>query len=264
MRSGLGEKGLEALAECRPTAVNLRWAVERVKTVARGDAAKALDEARRIHESDEDTCRRIGEHGAALINPDTGVLTHCNAGALATAGMGTALAPMYVAHSRGTQFRVYADETRPLLQGARLTAFELAESGIDVTVIGDSMAATLLRDRKVQLVITGADRVARNGDAANKIGTYGVACLAKMHGVPFYVAAPRSTFDPAVPSGAEVPIEQRDEGELRQIGKIQLVPKTSKVYNPAFDVTPAELITGLITEDGIFKPAEIDGWLSRD
>jgi methylthioribose-1-phosphate isomerase len=169
-----------------------------------------------------------------------------------------------VAHSRGTQFRVYADETRPLLQGARLTAFELAESGIDVTVIGDSMAATLLRDRKVQLVITGADRVARNGDAANKIGTYGVACLAKMHGVPFYVAAPRSTFDPAVPSGAEVPIEQRDEGELRQIGKIQLVPKTSKVYNPAFDVTPAELITGLITEDGIFKPAEIDGWLSRD
>lgn len=264
LRSGLGDEGLARLANARPTAVNLRWAVERVKAAAHGDAEKALAEARRIHAEDQDTCRRIGEHGAALIKEGTGVLTHCNAGALATAGMGTALAPMYVAHGNGVRFQVFADETRPLLQGARLTAYELAAAGIDVTVIGDSMAATLMRDSRVQFVITGADRIARNGDVANKIGTYGVAALAKAHGVPFYVAAPRTTFDPAVADGAGIPIEERADDEIRIFHKIKLVPSTAKVYNPAFDVTPADMVSGIITEDGILKPAEVANWLSRD
>jgi methylthioribose-1-phosphate isomerase len=262
LREGLGEAGLERIANSRPTAVNLRWAVERVKA-AGGGAAGALEEARRIHAQDEDTCRRIGEHGAELIRNNMTVLTHCNAGALATGGIGTALAPLYVAHANGKRFAVFADETRPLLQGARLTAFELSENGIDVTVIGDSTAPTLLRDGKVHIVITGADRIARNGDTANKIGTYGVALAAKAHGVPFYVAAPRSTFDPEAATGAEIPIEERAEDEIREFSKNQVVPKTSKVYNPAFDVTPAKLITGLITEEGIFSPEEIDSWLSR-
>lgn len=262
LRSGLGAAGLERLADARPTAVNLRWAVERVKAVAEGDAEKALAEARRIHASDEDTCRRIGQHGAALIRDGMGLLTHCNAGALATAGIGTALAPMYVAHANGVKFRVFADETRPLLQGARLTSFELSEQGIDVTVIGDGMAASVMRAGKVHLVITGADRIAANGDAANKIGTYGVAVAARHHGIPFYVAAPRSTFDAALVSGNEIPIEERSESELRRLGATQLVPAGAKVFNPAFDVTPAALITGLITEDGIFSPGQIRSWLA--
>ncbi len=264
LREGHDSSGLDRLANARPTAVNLRWAVERVRAAAKGDPQGALDEARRIHQSDVDTCRRIGEHGAVLIKPGMGVLTHCNAGALATAGMGTALAPMYVAHDNGVRFQVFADETRPLLQGARLTAYELAAAGIDVTVIGDSMAATLMRDSRVQLVITGADRIARNGDVANKIGTYGVAALAKAHGVPFYVAAPRTTFDPAVADGSGIPIEERSDDEIRKLHKIQLVPSTAKVYNPAFDVTPADMVSGIITEDGILKPAEVANWLSRD
>lgn len=263
LRQGLGDAGLDQLADARPTAVNLRWAVEKVRAACSGDAAGALKMARAIHDSDIDTCRRIGGHGAALIKPGMGLLTHCNAGALATAGMGTALAPMYVAHQQGVKFHVFADETRPLLQGARLTAFELAESGIDVTVIGDGMAAGVMRAGKVQLVITGADRIARNGDAANKIGTYSVAVNARHHGVPFYVAAPRSTFDAACPTGAHIPIEERRESELREYGQAQLVPARAKVFNPAFDVTPAELIAGLITEDGIFTPAQVTAWLDR-
>jgi methylthioribose-1-phosphate isomerase len=262
LRAGLGDAGLEALADARPTAVNLRWAVERVRKIAEGDPARALDEARRIHAQDDATCRAIGEHGAGLIAEGSGVLTHCNAGALATAGMGTALAPMYVAHEQGRKFSVFADETRPLLQGARLTAFELAQSGIDVTVIADSMAAVVMREGRVQLVITGADRVANNGDAANKIGTYGVATLAKAHGIPFYVAAPRSTFDAAVASGADIPIEQRDARELRFVGDTRTAPDAAKVYNPAFDVTPAALITGWITEAGILKAGDIAPWLA--
>jgi methylthioribose-1-phosphate isomerase len=261
LRAGLGDEGLERLADARPTAVNLRWAVERVRKAAGGKATRALEEARRIHAEDEATCRAIGEAGAALIKDGSGVLTHCNAGALATAGMGTALAPMYVAHQQGRRFAVYADETRPLLQGARLTSFELAENGIDVTVISDSMAAVVMRDKRVQLVITGADRIAINGDAANKIGTYGVAVLAKAHGIPFYIAAPKSTFDAATPNGAAIPIEERSPLELRFMGKTRTAPETAKVFNPAFDVTPASLISGWITEAGILKAEQIRAWL---
>ncbi len=261
LRAGLGDAGLDRLAAARPTAVNLRWAVERVRAAARGDAAAALAEARRIHESDVQTCAAIGRHGAALIKDGMGVLTHCNAGALATAGKGTALAPMFEAFAAGRRFAVYADETRPLLQGARLTAFELAHWGLDVTVITDSMAAVVMRQKKVQLVIVGADRIARNGDTANKIGTYGVATLAKAHGVAFYVAAPKSTFDGKVANGDAIPIEQRNEAEIRSLGGIRLVPDGARVFNPAFDVTPADLITGFITEDGILKAAQIAGWL---
>ena len=262
LRNGDGDEGLERLAAARPTAVNLRWAVERVKRVSEGDPARALEEAKIIDADDVRTCRAIGDHGAALIKDGMGVLTHCNAGALATAGMGTALAPMYVAYEQGRKFHVFADETRPLLQGGRLTSFELAENGVDVTVISDSMAAVVMRDRKVNLVITGADRVANNGDAANKIGTYGVAMLAKAHGIPFYIAAPKSTFDASLAGGRLIPIEERNERELRFVGDARTAPDSAKVFNPAFDVTPAELISGWITEDGILKGADIAGWLA--
>jgi methylthioribose-1-phosphate isomerase len=261
LRDNLGDEGLDRLANARPTAVNLRWAVERVRKIAGGDPEAALKEARAIHAEDEASCRSIGEHGAELIRDGMGVLTHCNAGALATGGMGTALAPMYVAHEEGRKFSVFADETRPLLQGARLTAFELAESGVDVTVITDSTAAVLMREGRINLVITGADRIARNGDVANKIGTYGVAVAAKAHKIPFYVAAPRSTFDGAVLNGDDIPIEQRSEDEIRKIDKIPLVPKHAKVYNSAFDVTPADHVAGYITEAGLFKASDLDGWL---
>lgn len=261
LREGLGDTGLERLAEARPTAVNLRWAVERVRKFAKGDANRALEEARRINAEDVAACEGIGRHGAKLIKPGMGVHTHCNAGALATSGMGTALAPMYVAHASGVNFRVFADETRPLLQGARLTAWELAQAGIDVTVIGDDMAAIVLREKKSQLVITGADRIALNGDTANKVGTYSLALAAKAHGAPFYIAAPRSTFDAATKSGAEIPIEERNENELRQWNGAQLTAKAARVFNPAFDVTPAELITGYITEAGIFRASELKAWL---
>ena len=261
LRSGLGDEGLERLASARPTAVNLRWAVERVKRVAEGDPERALAEAKVIDADDVRTCRAIGEHGASLIKDGMGVLTHCNAGALATAGMGTALAPMYVAHEQGRKFRAFADETRPLLQGGRLTSFELAENGVDVTVVADSMAAVVMREKKIDLVITGADRVANNGDAANKIGTYGVATLAKAHGIPFYIAAPKSTFDASVASGDQIPIEQRNERELRFVGDVRTAPDSAKVYNPAFDVTPADMIAGWITEDGILQADQIAPWL---
>jgi methylthioribose-1-phosphate isomerase len=262
LRSGLGDAGLESLAAARPTAVNLRWGVERVRRAAQGDPQRALAEARAIDAEDVRTCRAIGEHGAALIQDGMGVLTHCNAGALATAGMGTALAPMYVAAGQGRKFRVLADETRPLLQGARLTSFELAENGLDVTLITDSMAAVVMRQGWVQLVITGADRIARNGDAANKIGTYGVATLAKAHGIPFYIAAPKSTFDGELESGEQIPIEERNDRELRFVGETRTAPDNVKVYNPAFDVTPAGLIAGWITEDGILQAHEIADWLA--
>lgn len=262
LRQGLGDKGLDRLADARPTAVNLKWAVERVRKAARGDPALALEEATKVHQSDAETCRMIGKHGAKLIKDGSGVLTHCNAGALATAGAGTALAPLFTAHQAGRKFTVIADETRPLLQGARLTAFELAQSGIDVTVIADSMAAVVMQQGRVDLVIVGADRIAKNGDTANKIGTYGVATLAKAHGVKFYVAAPRSTFDARLRSGKQIPIELRNEAEIRLMGGAQVVPDAASVYNPAFDVTPASLITGFITEDGILKPSEIAEWLS--
>jgi methylthioribose-1-phosphate isomerase len=203
-------------------------------------------------------CRSIGLHGAALIKPGQGVLTHCNAGGLATADYGTALAVIFSAFESGTPLRVFADETRPLLQGARLTAWELQLRGIPVTLICDNMAAQVMKEGKVDLVVVGADRIASNGDAANKIGTYGVALLAKAHGIPFYVAAPSSTFDLTLETGESIPIEQRDPREITHGFGFQTAPAGIDVYNPAFDVTPAELIAGIITERGIISPVNQD------
>jgi methylthioribose-1-phosphate isomerase len=213
-----------------------------------------LFEARKIDDEDRAMCRAIGRHGAHLVQPGQGILTHCNAGGLATADYGTALAVVFAAHEKGTPLRVFADETRPLLQGARLTAWELTRRGIPVTLICDNMAAQVMKEGKVQLVIVGADRIASNGDTANKIGTYGVALLAEAHGVPFYVAAPSSTFDLSIPDGSAIPIEQRDPREITHGFGRQTAPDGVEVYNPAFDVTPAELIAGIITEKGIIRP----------
>lgn len=249
------------LASSRPTAVNLFWALKRMKRVAesvRGQPVEAirerlLAEARTIRDEDAAMCRAIGEAGEPLIAAGSGVLTHCNAGGLATAEYGTALAPMYVAHERGKRFHVYADETRPLLQGARLTSWELRQAGIDVTVLCDNMAACVMSSGKIDLVITGADRIAGNGDTANKVGTYGVALLAKAHGIPFYVAAPSSTFDLEISGGAEIPIEHRDAEEVAcGFGK-RTVPEGVACYNQAFDVTPVELVAGFITERGLLR-----------
>jgi methylthioribose-1-phosphate isomerase len=251
------------LRTSRPTAVNLFWALDRMERlglsllesrppaeVTRG----LLREALAIEEEDRQMCRAIGRVGARLIGEGQGVLTHCNAGGLATADYGTALAVMFTAAEEGRTFRVFADETRPLLQGARLTAWELQQRGLDVTLICDNMAAQVMKERRVDLVITGADRIAANGDTANKIGTYGVALLARAHAIPFYVAAPSSTFDLSLPSGDSIPIEQRDPREVTHgLGK-QTAPDGVKVYNPAFDVTPAHLIAGIITERGLIQP----------
>lgn len=250
------------LVECRPTAVNLAWAVRRVTQVAeeRPDGKSRdiwrgmLAEAERMAREDAEICRKIGEFGADLIPDGGGVLTHCNAGALATVAYGTALAALYVAHERGKRFRVFADETRPLLQGARLTAFELQAAGIDVTVLCDGAAAALLRSGQVQVAIVGADRIAANGDVANKIGTYGVALAARAHNIPFYVAAPLSTFDLSLASGERIPIEMRPEEEVRRGPLGEVVPAGVACYNPAFDVTPGELIAGIVTEKGVAKP----------
>ena len=248
------------LASSRPTAVNLFWALERMRLKAeslRGEFAPAslraelLAESKRIHDEDRAMCRAIGKHGATLLQDGDGVLTHCNAGGLATGDYGTALALMYTAHEQGKKLKVFADETRPLLQGARLTAWELHQRGVPVTLICDSMAATVMRQGKVQAIIVGADRIAANGDTANKIGTYSVACLAKTHGVPFYVAAPSSTFDLSLATGEKIPIEERSPHEITQGFGRQTAPEGIDVYNPAFDVTPAELITAIITERGV-------------
>ncbi len=251
------------LRTSRPTAVNLFWAIDRVlrrvSPVLPASAPETLtrlllEEALAIEAEDRAMCQAIGQAGAALIRDGQGVLTHCNAGSLATAGSGTALAVMYSAAEEGKNFSVYADETRPLLQGARLTAWELMQAGIDVTIICDNMAAQVMREGKVQLVIVGADRIAANGDTANKIGTYGVALLAKAHGIPFYVAAPSSTFDLALADGAAIPIEQRDPREITHAFGTATAPESVRVYNPAFDVTPAELIAAIITEKGVINP----------
>ncbi|MBN2307563.1 MAG: S-methyl-5-thioribose-1-phosphate isomerase [Candidatus Hydrogenedentes bacterium] len=250
------------LATSRPTAVNLFWALDRMKRAAEGvdgaAGAEALwrrleSEAVEICEDDKARCRAIGQHGAPLIRDGYGVLTHCNAGALATGAYGTALAVMYSAQEAGTSFRVFADETRPLLQGARLTAWELTRAGIDVTLICDNTAAQVMREGRIQVVVVGADRIAANGDTANKIGTYNVALIAKAHGVPFYVAAPLSTFDRSLPSGESIPIEERDPGEVTEGFGRRTAPEGVQVYSPAFDVTPAPLIAGIITERGILK-----------
>ena len=253
----------EHLRTSRPTAVNLFWALDRMERAL--DAAspdldgpgllgRLLAEANAIAEDDKATCRSIGAFGADLVSTGQGVLTHCNAGGLATADYGTALAVLFAAHERGKAIHVYADETRPLLQGSRLTAWELQRRGVPVTLICDSMAAQVMKEGKVQLVVVGADRIAANGDTANKIGTYGVALLAKAHGIPFYVAAPSSTFDLALPDGSSIPIEQRDPREVTHGLGRQTAPDGIDVYNPAFDVTPADLIAGIITERGVIRP----------
>lgn len=252
----------EKLARSRPTAVNLTWAIKRCMTVlnqsapaTNNDAALLLlREAQEILDEDIAMCRKIGRHGLELLKNGATVLTHCNAGALATGDFGTALAPIYTAAEQQITVRVYADETRPLLQGARLTAWELNRAGIDVTVICDNMAAQVMREKRIDLVIVGADRIAANGDVANKIGTYGLAILASWHQIPFYVAAPYSTLDPAIKTGAAIPIEQRNPHEISHGFNRQTAPDAVSFYNPAFDVTPATLISGIITERGILRP----------
>jgi methylthioribose-1-phosphate isomerase len=243
----------------RPTAVNLAWALERLLAVASAhrdaslrDALRA--EATRIFDEDRAMCRRIGEHGATLIPEGARVLTHCNAGALATAGMGTALAAIYVAVQKGKRVDVFVDETRPLLQGSRLTAWELARAGIPVTVLVDSAAAALMRAGTIDLCIVGADRIAANGDVANKIGTYALAIAARFHRIPFYVAAPTSTFDPTTVSGDEIIIEQRSADEVRCGFGVPTAPTDADVFNPAFDVTPANLITAIVSDQGVHHP----------
>jgi methylthioribose-1-phosphate isomerase len=253
-----------ALAATRPTAVNLQWALTRMErraaaALGAGEelAAALRAEATAIWEEDRAMCARIGVAGAALIEGDAVVLTHCNAGALATGGIGTALAPVYTLHQAGRRVAVVADETRPLLQGSRLTAWELARSGVPVTVIADGMAASRLRRGDITCVLVGADRIAANGDVANKIGTYGVALAARAHGVPFYVAAPTSTVDPATPDGARIPIEERAAEEVSGWRGHASAPAGVPVWNPAFDVTPAELVTAIITDRGVFAPADV-------
>jgi len=251
------------LASSRPTAVNLFWALDRLVRKA-SELADCGSDAERIKEGllleaiaiqseDEETNRRIGEHALTLFEDGFGVLTHCNAGGLATAKYGTATAPMYLAKERGMNLRVFADETRPVLQGARLTAFELMRAGIDVTLITDNMAAMVMSKGWIQAVIVGTDRVAANGDVANKIGTYGVAVLAKAHNIPFYVACPMSTIDLSTPTGADIPIEERHEDEVTVGFGKRTAPQGVKVFNPAFDVTPAEYVTAIITEKGIVR-----------
>jgi methylthioribose-1-phosphate isomerase len=260
------EKSLEALkrareylASSRPTAVNLFWALDRVWRAA--SSAKTLQqlreivlrEANAIYQEDVDMCRRIGQNGEKLIKEGSGILTHCNAGALATAGQGTALSVIFEAHKKGKKFRVYADESRPLLQGARLTSWELKQAQIDVTLICDNMAGWLMKQGRINAVITGADRIAANGDSANKIGTYSLSILAREHGVPFYIAAPSSTFDLNIKSGAEIPIEERAAEEVTTFTGTKTAPDGVNVYNPAFDVTEAHDIAAIITERGIIE-----------
>lgn len=262
------QRTCDQLAATRPTAVNLFWAIEKMKhAFSQGAlAGESVDqlkarlrlEANRIHDEDVASCRAIGVHGAALVPDEACILTHCNAGALATAGYGTALGVIRGAVDAGRKVRVLADETRPFLQGARLTAWELVKDGIDTTVITDNMAGAIMREGSINLVVVGADRIAANGDTANKIGTYSVAVLAKEHGIPFYVAAPWSTIDLATADGSGIKIEERNAREVTHVGSNQLVPEGAKVRNPSFDVTPCKFITAIITERGIFRPPFIE------
>jgi methylthioribose-1-phosphate isomerase len=256
------EAAAERLERTRPTAVNLFWALNKMRQILADVAGeepavichRLLEAAERICHEDQAICRRIGRHGATLLKDGHQVLTHCNAGSLATAGYGTALGVIYAAHEAGKKLSVYADETRPLLQGSRLTAWELMQEGIDVTVICDNMAASLMRQKKINCVVVGADRIAANGDVANKIGTYGVAVLARQHGLPFYVAAPVSTLDISLTSGDDIPIEERQPDEVSKgMGK-QTAPSQVKIYNPAFDVTPNNMVDAIISEVGIARP----------
>jgi methylthioribose-1-phosphate isomerase len=253
----------ELMAATRPTAVNLFWAIDRLKRVF-GEAAKAgasveqikariEQEAHAIHDEDVASCRAMGAYGATLVPQSAHILTHCNAGALATAGYGTALGVIRGAVEAGKTVAVFADETRPFMQGARLTAWELTRDGIDTTVITDNMSGALMSSGQVDLVVVGADRIAANGDVANKIGTYMVAVLAMEHGIPFYVAAPMSTIDLATPDGSTIPIEERNPKEVTHVGATRMTPAAAKIRNPAFDITPHKYVTGIITENGIAK-----------
>ena len=247
----------EALAASRPTAVNLFWALERMAKkaeVCNGDPETLIAEAIAIHQEDVAMCKAMGLYGAAVVPDHARILTHCNAGALATGGYGTALGVIRAAHEQGKVEMVYADETRPLLQGARLTAYELVTDHIPATLIADNMAASLMAKGKIDMVVVGCDRMAANGDFANKIGTYSVAVNAHHHGVPLYVALPCSTIDLSIPDGSGIPIEERDKDEVRTLYGFQTAPKTVEVYNPAFDVTPHSLVTGIITEKGVIYP----------
>ncbi|MDP1831885.1 MAG: S-methyl-5-thioribose-1-phosphate isomerase [Geothrix sp.] len=241
-----------ALRAARPTAVNLMWAMDRMK-----GAADPVREAQAIFEEDVRLCEGMAQHGAALIQDGEGLLTHCNTGGLATAGIGTALGVIRRAHEQGKRIHVYADETRPLLQGGRLTTWELEKMGIPATLITDSMAALLLRDGKVQRVLVGSDRVAANGDFANKVGTYGLAVQARFHGVPFHPVAPISTVDLACPTGAAIPIEERDPAEVRGYGQLRWAPLAIPAWNPSFDITPVDLLTSLVLDRGVFSAAEL-------
>ncbi|HEX9367577.1 MAG TPA: S-methyl-5-thioribose-1-phosphate isomerase [Vicinamibacterales bacterium] len=258
------QKLCDLMAATRPTAVNLFWAIDRLKRAfAEGAqagespeelAARLGREARAIHDEDVANCRAMGGHGAEMVKDGARVLTHCNAGALATAGYGSALGVIRAAVEQGKKIAVFADETRPFMQGARLTAWELVRDGINTTVITESMAGPLMRDGEIDIVIVGADRIAANGDTANKIGTYTVAVLAREHEIPFYVAAPLSTIDLATPDGRQIPIEERDQREVTHFGTSRLTPEGAKTRNPAFDVTPHRYIAGIITERGILRP----------
>lgn len=256
----------DQLAATRPTAVNLFWAIARMKDIVRKNhncpvseiQARLVQEALAIQREDVAMCKAMGQKGASLIKDGHNVLTHCNAGALATAGYGTALGVVRAASEQGKKVHVFVNETRPVLQGARLTAWELMEDGIPVTLITDSMAGVVMQQGKVDLCVVGADRIAANGDVANKIGTYAVAILAKAHNIPFYVAAPSSTIDVSTPSGSAIPIEERPGHEVTTInGEASIAPEGVAVFNPAFDVTPAEYVTGIITEQGIMTPDRI-------
>jgi len=258
------QKMCDMMAATRPTAVNLFWAIDRMKRVfaegaQAGESAEELSarlerESRRIHDEDVASCRAMGAFGAEMVPDGARVLTHCNAGALATAGYGSALGVIRAAVEQGKTVAVFADETRPFLQGARLTAWELVRDGINTTVITESMAGPLMRGGEIDLVVVGADRIAANGDTANKIGTYTVAVLAHEHRIPFYVAAPLSTIDLSTADGDRIPIEERDQREVSHLGTSRLTPEGAKIRNPAFDVTPHRYIAGIITEKGIFRP----------
>jgi len=255
------EEAIKGLAATRPTAVNLFWALDRMRGVAEAHRAlsvpalreRLLGEAQTILDEDLAANKALGAHGAALVPERARILTHCNAGALATAGFGTALGVIRAAHERGRVALVWVDETRPVMQGSRLTAWEMVKEGIPHRLISDVAAGFVMKQGEVDLVVVGADRIAANGDTANKIGTYSVAVLAQYHGIPFYVAAPWSTIDPSIPCGAAIPIEERGGDEVRRTGGRQTAPAETPVYNPAFDVTPAELIAGIITERGVFR-----------
>ena len=256
----------DELIAARPTAVNLAWAANKLYAKAEAMAGQSAEEiaaalealAQKIYADDIACNKKMGEYGAELLPPHTRILTHCNAGALATCGWGTALGVIRAAHAQGKIDMVYADETRPLLQGARLTVWELMQDNIPVTVITDNMAAWTMKQKGINAVVTGADRIALNGDTANKIGTYGVALAAKHHGIPFYIAAPVSTFDFNIATGADIPIEERSADEVRRLQGVVTAPQDAPAYNPAFDVTPAELITGIITEYGVIKPPYLE------